>query len=441
MVLYVSVVEIAELAAIPEDHSAHGRVSGPVGSAAARHRVGHRGRLAIAHWFAFRIAAPAFRGESPTALDAQIGLAQLAAMVVAAISRCSCSTTGAQETTGDAGRDHRCDRVLLSHALGSGSTRLGVLRHHRTRPRRGRRAREGEARRALNLAPVTAASGTPSSSRCCGAVHGPARSARRRCRTLGTPTGAVDREPLGHGPSVHRTRFSQLAGARRTPPAAGPSRGRRPGGSGRSSSAKSAPTCRRCVADRKRSVDRGAPRRWSSRVRCGTGCFHRVDIGARIAQVGAEVADRGAVAMSLRRRVSSERHDVGRHLEQHAAWDARSRSRRAYRASDPSCASAAQRQPTRKSTTTCFADRAPRRPSHRLRHAPLQRGTAIATSGSRSRTAQCRGAGEWCRLQAPLRPRSFGGGEMGNDTAMYIGVGAVVLILLILLVFFLMVAP
>jgi hypothetical protein len=30
---------------------------------------------------------------------------------------------------------------------------------------------------------------------------------------------------------------------------------------------------------------------------------------------------------------------------------------------------------------------------------------------------------------------------MGNDTAMYIGVGAVVLILLILLVFFLMVAP
>ena len=33
MVLYVSVVEIAELAAIPEDHLSQGRVTGPVGGA------------------------------------------------------------------------------------------------------------------------------------------------------------------------------------------------------------------------------------------------------------------------------------------------------------------------------------------------------------------------------------------------------------------------
>ena len=58
-----------------------------------------------AFWFAFRIAAPAFRGESPTRLDAQIGLAQLAgAMFVAAVSSLPVlllNDVRAQETTGD----------------------------------------------------------------------------------------------------------------------------------------------------------------------------------------------------------------------------------------------------------------------------------------------------------------------------------------------------
>src|SRR3954452_18002049 len=43
MTLYVSVVLIAELAAIPEKHFAHGRVTGAVG-VAARDRVGYRRR-------------------------------------------------------------------------------------------------------------------------------------------------------------------------------------------------------------------------------------------------------------------------------------------------------------------------------------------------------------------------------------------------------------
>ena len=105
MVLYVSVVEIAELAAIPEEHFAHGRVTGPVGGALLAIVWGTAVGLAIAHWFAFRVAAPAFRGESPTRLDAQIGLVQLAgAMLVAAVSSLPVlllNDVRAQETTGD----------------------------------------------------------------------------------------------------------------------------------------------------------------------------------------------------------------------------------------------------------------------------------------------------------------------------------------------------
>ena len=105
MVLYVSVIEIAELAAIPEEHFAHGRVTGPVGGALLAIVWGTAVGLAIAHWFAFRIAAPAFRGESPTRLDAQIGLAQLGgAILVAAISSLPVlllNDVRAQETTGD----------------------------------------------------------------------------------------------------------------------------------------------------------------------------------------------------------------------------------------------------------------------------------------------------------------------------------------------------
>src|SRR5215470_13931131 len=87
MVLYVSVVEIGELAAIPEEDFVHGRVTGPVGSALLAVVWGTAVGLALAHWFAFRIAAPAFRGERPTHVDVQIGIAQLAgAALVALIS-------------------------------------------------------------------------------------------------------------------------------------------------------------------------------------------------------------------------------------------------------------------------------------------------------------------------------------------------------------------
>src|SRR4051794_3274387 len=66
MGLYVSVVLIAELAAIPETHLAGGRVTGPVGGQLLALVWGTAVGLAVAHWFAFRLAAPGFRGERPS---------------------------------------------------------------------------------------------------------------------------------------------------------------------------------------------------------------------------------------------------------------------------------------------------------------------------------------------------------------------------------------
>ena len=87
MVLYVSVVEIAELAALPEAHLSNGHVTGPVGAQLLAIIWGTAVGLAIAHWFAFRLAANAFRGDRVTGLDKQVGLAQIgAAMFVAAVS-------------------------------------------------------------------------------------------------------------------------------------------------------------------------------------------------------------------------------------------------------------------------------------------------------------------------------------------------------------------
>ena len=105
MVLYVSVVLIAELASIPEQHFADARVTGAVGGQLLAIVWGTAVGLAVAHWFAFRLAAPAFRGERPTRLDTYIGLAQVgSAMFVAAISSLPVllfSDLHAQETTGD----------------------------------------------------------------------------------------------------------------------------------------------------------------------------------------------------------------------------------------------------------------------------------------------------------------------------------------------------
>jgi hypothetical protein len=87
MVLYVSVVEIAELAALPAQHVSGGQVDGVAGAQLLAIIWGTAVGLAIAHWFAFRLAARAFRGDRVTGLDTKIGLAQVgAAVFVAAVS-------------------------------------------------------------------------------------------------------------------------------------------------------------------------------------------------------------------------------------------------------------------------------------------------------------------------------------------------------------------
>jgi hypothetical protein len=105
MILYVSVVEIAELAALPEHHFTTGRVTGAVGGHLLAIVWGTAVGLAIAHWFAFGLAAPAFRGERPSQFDLQVGLAQVGgAILVAALSSLPAlflSNVRAQETTGD----------------------------------------------------------------------------------------------------------------------------------------------------------------------------------------------------------------------------------------------------------------------------------------------------------------------------------------------------
>jgi hypothetical protein len=105
MILYVSVVEIAELAALPQSHLAFGRITGPAGASLLVIIWGTAIGLALAHWFAFGLAAPAFHGHRPGHHDTQIGLAHLAgALLVAALSSVPSllfSDVRAQETTGD----------------------------------------------------------------------------------------------------------------------------------------------------------------------------------------------------------------------------------------------------------------------------------------------------------------------------------------------------
>ena len=105
MVLYVSVVEIAELAALPEAHFADGHVTGPVGAQLLEIVWGTAIGLALAHWFAFRVAAPSLRGFRPSRHDVHIGLAHLGgAAFVAAVSSLPVlvlSDVRAHETIGD----------------------------------------------------------------------------------------------------------------------------------------------------------------------------------------------------------------------------------------------------------------------------------------------------------------------------------------------------
>jgi len=105
MVLYVSVVEIAELAALPERHLSDGSVTGPVGAQLLAIVWGTAVGLALAHWFAFGLAAHGLRGEMPTRYDVHVGLVQVAAAAsVAAITSLPVlflSDLRAQQTTGE----------------------------------------------------------------------------------------------------------------------------------------------------------------------------------------------------------------------------------------------------------------------------------------------------------------------------------------------------
>ena len=85
MVLYLSVVEIAEVAALPESRSATGATTGAVGPTLLALIWGTAVGLALAHWFAFRIAAPAFRGDRVTRHDNLVGLAQLGGAIFVAL--------------------------------------------------------------------------------------------------------------------------------------------------------------------------------------------------------------------------------------------------------------------------------------------------------------------------------------------------------------------
>src|SRR5690349_5940354 len=85
MMLYVSIVEIAELASLPETHALRGRLVGPAESDLLAIIWGTAVGLAAAHWFAFRIAASGFRGQRPTRLDTWIGLAQVGAAAFVAL--------------------------------------------------------------------------------------------------------------------------------------------------------------------------------------------------------------------------------------------------------------------------------------------------------------------------------------------------------------------
>ena len=75
MVLYVSVVEIAELAALPETHRL-GRVTGPVGTTLVAIIWGTAIGLAIVHWFAFGFAPRTPRWRAPDRLQGRAGPAR-----------------------------------------------------------------------------------------------------------------------------------------------------------------------------------------------------------------------------------------------------------------------------------------------------------------------------------------------------------------------------
>ncbi len=88
MVLYVSIVLLATLTALPADDEAHGTTQegGVHGATLVAVVWGTALGLALAHWFAFRLAARLFGGGEGREIDGEIGLAQVGgAAVVAAL--------------------------------------------------------------------------------------------------------------------------------------------------------------------------------------------------------------------------------------------------------------------------------------------------------------------------------------------------------------------
>ena len=84
MALYVSVVLLAALAALPTGADEAGDVEGVHGAGLLALIWGTTVGLALAHWFAFRVTARAFTGGSVTAEDARVGVAQLLGALVVA---------------------------------------------------------------------------------------------------------------------------------------------------------------------------------------------------------------------------------------------------------------------------------------------------------------------------------------------------------------------
>jgi hypothetical protein len=88
MVLYVSLVLLATLTALPADGGGHGTAhkSGVHGATLVAAVWGTALGLALTHWFAFRLAARLFGGGEVREVDVEIGLAQVGgAAVVAAL--------------------------------------------------------------------------------------------------------------------------------------------------------------------------------------------------------------------------------------------------------------------------------------------------------------------------------------------------------------------
>jgi hypothetical protein len=84
-VLYVSLVLLAELTALPAGHEENGSVSGLVGPELVAVVWGTTIGLSLAHWFAFRLAVRAFGAGPASRFDLEVALSQLAGAAAVAV--------------------------------------------------------------------------------------------------------------------------------------------------------------------------------------------------------------------------------------------------------------------------------------------------------------------------------------------------------------------